>query len=148
MHIPGIKVFFILLLIVGCNAGFAQDADAITGIWLTAEKDGRIEIYKSGDRYFGKLIWGKKLYEADGKTLKKDVKNPDVQLRGRTLLNIILLKDFTYDDGEWTGGKIYDPRSGKTYSSIIKVQDGSLILRGYVGIAAFGKSTVWQKVNN
>ncbi|KAA8484115.1 uncharacterized protein DUF2147 [Arcticibacter tournemirensis] len=148
MHLQRNKAFFIIILLALFKAGFAQDADDITGTWLTAEKDGRVEIYKSGDRYFGKLIWGKKVYEADGRTLKKDTKNPNEQLRKRTILNIVLLKDFTYEEGEWTGGKIYDPRTGKTYSSIIKLQDGSLVLRGYVGISAFGKSTVWERVNN
>ncbi len=148
MHLQRIKAFFIVLLIASCRVGFAQNANDITGTWVTAEKDGRVEIYKSGDKYFGKLIWGKKVYEADGKTLKKDIKNPNEQLRNRTILNLVLLKDFTYEEGEWTGGKIYDPRSGKTYSSIIKLQDGSLVLRGYVGISAFGRSTVWERLNN
>ncbi len=122
-----------------------QPADAILGVWLTQEKDGKVEIYRSGDKFFGKLMWGKNLYEKDGKTLKKDIKNPEPSQRERTLLNLVMLRDFMYKEGEWKDGRIYDPRSGKTYSSTMKLKDGNLEVRGYIGLPAFGKSTVWTR---
>lgn len=135
----------VCLLALSC-ASFGQKPDDIVGVWLTAERNGKIEIYKSGSQYFGKLIWGQKLYEADGKTVKRDVKNPDEALRGRSLLNLVILSGFVYDDGEWRGGKVYDPQSGKTYSSNMHLNEGRLELRGYIGIPAFGKTTVWTRV--
>lgn len=124
----------------------AQNADAITGIWLSEDKDGKIEIYKSGNYYYGKLIWGKGLYEADGKTPKKDTKNPDTKLRERPLLNLVMLSRFTYEDGEWIDGEVYDPTSGKTYSSKMMLNGKDLELRGFIGTSLFGKSTIWTRV--
>lgn len=125
----------------------ASSADKILGVWLSEEKDGKIEIYKSGNKYLGKLIWGKTIFEADGVTSKKDTKNTDEKLRTRNLKDLVMLTDFAYDDGEWTDGKIYDPKSGKTYSSTIKLQGNTLSLRGYVGISLLGRTSIWTRVN-
>ncbi len=135
---------FVLLTINQSNAQTA--ADKVVGVWLTQNKDGKIEIYKSGNQYFGKLVWGKDLYEKDGKTLKKDIHNPDKKLQSRTLLNLVLLTGFNYKDDYWQDGKIYDPESGKTYSSEIKLEGGKLKLTGYIGITLFGRTEVWERV--
>lgn len=136
----------LITLLFSTHVLLAQDK--ILGNWLSEEKDGRIEIYKTGDKYFGKLVWGKDLVEADGKTPRKDrtdTKNGDPKLRSRPLLGLVLLTNFTYDDGEWSGGKIYDPKSGKTYSCTMKLKGDKLEIRGYVGVSMFGRTTVWTR---
>ena len=44
-----------------------------------------------------------------------------------------MLTDFKFDgDDEWKGGDIYDPESGKTYSSFIYLKDNNTIrVRGF-----------------
>lgn len=145
IKITGIFLFIIFFSMTVKT--YAQKADAITGVWLTEDKDGRVQIYKQNGKYYGKLIWGKDIYEADGKTSRKDVENQNEKLRNRTLLNMVLLADFSYDDGVWTGGTVYDPKSGKTYSSKIKLQGNSLDLRGYIGTPMLGRSTTWTRLN-
>lgn len=138
--------FLLITLLFSTQVLLAQDK--ILGNWLSEEKDGRIEIYKTGDKYSGKLVWGKDLVEADGKTPRKDrtdTKNPDAKLKSRPLLGLVLLTNFTYDDGEWTGGKIYDPKSGKTYSCTMKLKGDKLEIRGYIGLSMFGRTTVWTR---
>ena len=125
----------------------AQNADVVKGIWLNDEKDAKVEIFKSGDNYFGKIIWLKEAYEADGKTLKKDDKNSNEKLKSRSILNLTILSGFSYDDGEWTGGEIYDPKTGKTYKSKMKLKGNILEVRGYVGSPMFGKTTVWTRAS-
>jgi len=138
-------VVLTVTLLISFTALIAQNADGIKGVWTNGSKDVKVEIYKSGDRYFGKVIWGKEIYEADGKTLKKDSKNSNESLRNRTILNLVILSGYTYDDGEWVGGEIYDPKSGKTYDSKMKIKGGNLEIRGYVGSPMFGKTTVWTR---
>ena len=111
-------------LIFGQNT--TKKADDIVGIWLSEEKDGKIEIYNSGNKYFGKLIWGNSLFESDGVTSKKDVKNTDKKLKARNLKDLIILTDFIFEDGVWSGGKIYDPEAGKTYSCTMKLKNNVL----------------------
>ena len=127
------------------TAVFAQNGDGIKGVWINESKDVKVEIYRAGDKYFGKVVWGKDIYEADGKTLKRDNKNSNETLRNRSILNLVILSGYTYDEGEWTGGEIYDPKSGKTYDSKIKLKGGNLEIRGYVGSPMFGKTTVWTR---
>ena len=126
----------------------AQTAgDKVLGVWLNDEKTGKIEIYKTGDKYFGKLIWGKTIYEADGKTSKKDVKNPDVKLRNRPLLNLVFITNFKYNgDGTWENGNIYDPKSGKTYSCEMEIKDSRLKMTGYIGFTLLGRTVYWDRV--
>jgi uncharacterized protein (DUF2147 family) len=127
---------------------FAQNSpgDKVVGTWLTAEKDGKIEIYKAGNKYNGKIIWGKNLYQSDGKTLVKDTKNPEPKNRNKPLLNAEILTGFIYANNEWTDGKIYDPKSGKTYSANMKLKGNTLSLRGYVGVSMFGRTTTWERI--
>jgi uncharacterized protein (DUF2147 family) len=57
----------------------------------------------------------------------------------------VLLTNFTFDDGEWEGGKIYDPKSGKTYSCVMRFKGSVLQIKGYIGITLIGRTTVWTK---
>lgn len=143
------KIYLALtLLVLTISNAVAQNtpSDKIVGVWLSQEKDGKIEIYKSGNHYSGKLIWGKTMYEADGKTSKKDVKNKNEKLRSRNLKDLIMLKDFEYNDGVWDGGEIYDAYSGKTYSCTMKLENGKLNIRGYIGISLLGRTAIWERV--
>ncbi|HVK47335.1 MAG TPA: DUF2147 domain-containing protein [Pseudobacter sp.] len=127
-------------------AARGQQADQVLGQWLSEDKDGKIEVYKTGDKYFGKLIWASKMYEADGRTPRKDEKNTDPALRSRNLKDLVLLSNFIYDDGVYTDGKIYDPKSGKTYSCKMTMAGEKLNIRGYVGLSILGRTTVWTRV--
>lgn len=138
------KIAFFLITMLLTTKIFAQ-ADKVLGVWLNAEKDAKVEIYKTGDKYFGKIVWGQNIYEPDGKTVRTDIKNPDPKLRSRPLLNLVLLTNFKYDDGEWNDGKIYDPKSGKTYSCIMRFKGSNLEIKGYVGITLLGRTTVWTR---
>ena len=126
---------------------FAQNADLVKGTWLNNEKNVKVEIYKSGDKYFGKIIWTRDMYESDGKTLKKDSNNSNEQLRNRSIVNLVILSGFSYDDGEWTGGEIYNPKNGKSYKSKMNLKGNNLEVRGYLGSPVFGKTTMWTRVS-
>ena len=139
-------VIAILFSIPVVSAQSTNKADDIIGIWLSEEKNGKIEIYKSGDKYYGKLIWGKTMFEADGRTSKKDVKNSNINLRTRKLKDLIMLTDFVFEDNVWSGGKIYDPQAGKLYSCTMKLKANTLNIRGYVGISLFGRSSQWTRI--
>lgn len=134
------------ILISSCLVAHAQGKpDDIIGRWERDVKDGRMEIFKSGSHYYGKLLWGANVVEADNVTSKKDIKNPDPTLRTRNVLGSIYLSGLTFEDGEYTGGKIYDPTSGKTYPCKMWIENGKLLLRGYVGFSLFGKTVVWER---
>ena len=141
-----IRILLVLCLFIVTKT-FAQtpEADKILGVWLSEDKTGKIDVYKANGKYLGKLIWGKTMYEPDGTTSRKDVKNKDEKLRSRNLKDLIMLYDFTYHDGAWGDGQIYDPYSGKTYSCTLKLRDNKLNIRGYIGVSLFGRTSVWER---
>ncbi|MCY1538126.1 hypothetical protein D9M68_736500 [compost metagenome] len=103
-------------------------------------------MFKEGEKFFGKLIWLKEPYNEKGLP-KTDIKNPDPKARTRPLLGLELLRDFIFENGKWTAGKIYDPKSGKTYSCILSLREnGQLNIRGYIGISLLGRSEDWKRV--
>lgn len=123
-------------------------ADDIIGIWLTAGKEpAKIQIYKSGDKYYGKIVWLKN--PADNGKPKVDGSNPDKSKRSNPVMGLVLLSGFKFDgDDEWKGGDIYDPESGKTYDSYLYLKDkNTLKVRGYIGISLFGRTETWTRTN-
>ncbi|WP_410220855.1 DUF2147 domain-containing protein [Pedobacter sp.] len=137
------------LFLIICLSSFmvsAQSKDDILGKWINPSGEGQIEIYKRGDKYFGKLVWLKEPNDETGKP-KKDVKNPKENLRGQSVLGLEILKDFSYENNKWTGGEIYDPKSGKTYSCNMTLKDhNTLNIRGYIGVSLLGRTESWKRV--
>lgn len=103
----------------------------ITGRWMTKEKDSIVTIAPCGASYCGRL--SQYLVMPKGGAGQKDINNPDPKLRSRKLLGIALLTGFKPDGNVWRG-KIYDPRNGKTYRSVLKRKsDNVLEVKGCVG---------------
>lgn len=125
------------------NSAFAVGTDDILGFWVTEENAATIEIFKEGDTYKGKMVWLKRIHDGEEKVL--DVNNPNSELQDRSLLGLQNLDGFKFKGDEWTGGEIYDPKKGKTYSAKMKIEKGKLHLRGYVGIPMFGRTAVWER---
>jgi len=123
-----------LAIICIATSTFAQ-ADNILGTWITADKKGNVEIYKkTSGAYYGKIVWMAEPNDpATGKP-QLDSKNPDASKHNQTILGSLTFINFTYDDGEYTGGKIYDCRDGKMYTGKLWLNaDGTLSMRGYIG---------------
>lgn len=139
-----IPAVFILLLSL---ASFAQKlpADQITGVWQC--DDYKIEVFKAGNTYSAKLLWSKEMFEADGKTSKKDVKNPNEKLRSRSVQGLTHITGLVYKDGEYVDGQLYSVQDGNTYSIKGKLKGANdLETRGYKGIPLVGKSFKWKRV--
>jgi uncharacterized protein (DUF2147 family) len=125
---------------------FAGNPDDIIGIWKNGSGKGHIQIFKQDNKYYGKIIWLKDAKDANGKP-KVDRKNSDPARRNQTLLGLVMLKNFEYDNGEWNSGRIYNPSDGKEYKAYMKMKNReTLSVRGYMGFSLFGKTDVWTRV--
>ena len=100
----------------------------------------------SNGTYYAKMVYGKQLFEADGKTYKKDVHNPDPNLRSRELNNYVLISGLVYKDGKWTDGRIYNYQDGNSYSVTIEIEGGVMSMRVYKGMPVFGRTLKWDLV--
>jgi uncharacterized protein (DUF2147 family) len=136
-------------LILLSNSIKAQNkADDIVGIWLTSGNEpAKIQIYKSSDKFYGKIIWLKN--PNDNGVPKTDKNNPDKIKKTNPIIGLALLSGFKFDgDDAWKGGVIYDPQNGKTYSCNISLKDkNTLKVRGYIGISLLGRTEVWARSN-
>ena len=99
------KAIISLVLTMMSVAGYAQ---SVVGKWVTEGGDSQVEIYQSGDKLNGKIVWLKK---GDGQL---DVHNPDKKLQSRKLVGVNILTGLTKKGDKWEGGKIYNPKNGKT----------------------------------
>jgi uncharacterized protein (DUF2147 family) len=133
------QIALLILLTALSLSGFSQAKDVIIGKYVNASGEAHVDIYKKNEKYYGKIVWLKNPKNEQG-AIKTDVRNPEDKLKLKPLLGLEILKDFIYDGDKWTDGKIYDPKSGKTYSC-------NLNIRGYIGISIIGRSEVWKKVN-
>lgn len=120
-------------------------ASPVEGVWLSEEKDGYIVLKVENGKLVGR---GKAM---PGAKERLDVNNPDPKLRSRSLAGAKILWGFEPDNDEktkWVDGNIYDPGNGKTYSCKLRLEEGKLKIRGYVGISLFGRSTTWTRVKS
>lgn len=119
----------------------AQAAQPVAGRWVTQNHKAMIQIEPCGRAMMcGRVI--KLLPAADvGKTV--DERNSDSKLRGRPLVGLPLLIDFT-DGGDRWHGNLYDPQSGDTYTATLdRYPDGALKVRGCFFIIC--KTQRWPK---
>lgn len=132
------------VFMIGSANIYAIESDSVLGVWkVESKKDDatQITIYKCGEKYCGKISW---LEKADA----LDEKNPDESLQSRKLLGMDMIFDFEFEGDQWEEGKIYDARSGKTYSCKMWYEDSTqdiLNVKGFVGISLFGKTSVWYR---
>ncbi|MEM7679485.1 MAG: DUF2147 domain-containing protein [Pseudomonadota bacterium] len=137
-------VFSLFLLSFSVFSGVAQAMDDVTGYWLTENKRAVLEIKPCNDNSVcGEIYW-----IIDG-GLQQDIHNEDESLKKRPLCGLEILGGFEQDDpGEWEDGFIYKADDGDLYDADIEVrEDGTLKVRGYLGISLLGKTQIWTRVN-
>lgn len=109
---------------------------------MTQEGLGEIKIYhKEGtDLFYGKIVWLKDPVDEKG--------NPIKDAKGTPVLNLVNLKDFVFEDGEWVDGTIYDPETGDTYYCTISMENSDkLKVRGSIDpLGWIGKTKYWDRV--
>jgi uncharacterized protein (DUF2147 family) len=148
-------ILFCSLTLLTVGAAFGQDskvnqeeADRLTGVWAPSNGRALVKVQNIAGKYYGRIVKLKEPIDPETGEPKLDKNNPDESLRSTPLLGYRMLKDFVYSgNDEWTEGTIYDPQNGSTYSCTIKMKkDGSLDIRGYIGVKALGRTDVWTRV--
>jgi uncharacterized protein (DUF2147 family) len=120
-------------------------ADPTHGEWLTQSGSARVKIGPcpgSAERLCGNVSWVRNPAEAKA----TDANNPDPKLKTRPIMGLPMLWGFkAAGPGRWTGGKIYDPQSGKTYDSKLSLNpNGTLKVEGCIAIVCQGQT--WKRI--
>ena len=137
-------LFVALLFTVALHA--QNNANDIIGKWLSQSGKAKIEVFESGNKYYGKIVWLKTPLDVNG-NIKVDGNNPNPEKRKIKLIGLLLLRSMEFDGhGTWHRGTIYDPENGKEYKcKITKNAQGNLDIRGYIGVSMIGRTSVWSK---
>ncbi len=128
-------------LVAGLLGASAAGGGGLTGDWQTP---GGSVVRVAG---CGEAICMTVVKVAADATESRDKLNPEVALRTRPLCGMRIGEGF-HADGEQaaSGGKVYDPESGKTYSGKVERRGDTLRLRGFLGVSLFGRTEVWKSI--
>lgn len=106
----------------------AEAAEAIFGRWLTDDRSGIVRIDRCGEKLCGRIV---RVLHPDA--ADTDVNNPDRSLRSRPVIGLEVLSGFVRKGSQWEDGRAYDPKTGKSYKSRLKLLgDGTLKVTGCV----------------
>jgi uncharacterized protein (DUF2147 family) len=143
------KTIIVLFLALYAFASVAQKAEDIEGIWWNDEKTTKIKVEKKDGKFIGTIVYMIPEKYVNGKPPVDD-KNPDSKFHTRSLIGLQILSGFVYNASkkEWADGRIYDPKSGKTYDCFARLDGDVLKLKGFVaGIRWLGRESEWYKTS-
>jgi uncharacterized protein (DUF2147 family) len=132
-------------------AGSAEARDAVYGFW--ASSGTLIEVRAVGDSLSARIValknpnWREKDEQGQVGSPKTDLHNPDAALHQRPLLGLEMLSEYAYRKGKWRG-TLYLPANGSRWKSTLRVNNGELLIRGYVGMAVFGKTQTFAPMSS
>lgn len=146
----GFKLFLLSgsMLMASAQVFAAND---IAGTWRSIDdktgfSKGIVEITKASDgTYSGKII---EVIPRPGYTPKTTCDKCTGSLKNKPILGMTVLtgmKQSSKSDREFSGGRILDPLTGKTYKTKMKLNSSGsrLSMRGYVGVEVVGRSQTW-----
>lgn len=126
---------------------FALDT-SIVGKWKTIddktnEPKSIVQIYEKDGKYFGRI---EELFRNPGEDPDPVCdKCPDGDVRkDQPTKGMVIIKDLVQKGDTYEGGTILDPKEGKIYTCKLWVEQGELMVRGY--IAFFFRTQTWHRV--
>jgi uncharacterized protein (DUF2147 family) len=124
----------------------AAELSSAVGLWNPVDAHGQplglIRIYESNGLFFGRIEPTEPVDSSPDRCTRCTDERKDQPLPG-----LVLIRNMRFHDGEYSGGDILDPHTGKIYGCQFKLADGGrqLIMRGFLGIPLLGQSQTWQR---
>lgn len=151
-----IGIMFVLAL-SSISCCFAQAdaglASSPVGIWktiddVTGKPKAIVQVWQSKDKkLYGKIL---KVFPRPGLDLNAVCSDCKGSQHNKPLTGLVFLeslKKSKESNIEWSGGKILDPKNGKSYHCSLQVADNGqkLNVRGYLGLPLFGRTQTWVR---
>jgi len=139
------KYLYILFLM---SISFISYGQTIIGYWetfddKTNEKKSTIEIYKSDNLFFAKVV---ESYVSDRNAICETCKGKS---KGKPIIGLVIVENIKKDGNKYNGGTIMDPENGKTYKCHLELENNNkLKVRGYLGFSVFGRTQYWRRRND
>ena len=123
-------------------------ADPVVGSWTsvddaTGTEKSEINLYIENGKLYGKIE--KLLLPEDQGKICVECKGSE---KNQPIEGLVIVQGLEKEGDSWTDGTILDPANGKRYSCTISLNaDGTLNVRGYLGISILGRTQVWKPLN-
>jgi uncharacterized protein (DUF2147 family) len=102
-----LSLLFLSLWPITGNSSADHTADQILGRWLFPSQGSSVELYRSGDLYFGRVV---------------DVSPVGEQQMG-LVKDQLIMKNLTFDGRAWTGGELINPKTGNRFGVELSMRD-------------------------
>lgn len=140
----------VVLIALLIGSGRAFSADILAGEWATQGYVARVRIDRCFDvpnALCGTITWLWETLDSQGMPMP-DAKNPSPQLRTRPLLSLVLLRNFRSDGiDRWSGGEIYNPENGRTYSATLRLRTNDILeVKGCVLFVC--QTQIWRRARS
>lgn len=137
---------FLLLwfLFQAVQAGKAQNTgDRLIGKWLNEDKKTKIEFFKTGNTYSGKIVW---ISEPNGKDDNSplDKNNPDHLKRKQKIIGLTIISGLRFSENNWINGTIYSPKRGIYANCRIIIKNFNQ-LQITISKGVFTDTKIWTK---
>ena len=142
-----------LVLVALASAAHAQslpaDARAVLGDWVTYSDDGGeaqsiVRITETNGVLRGRIV--RVLPTERYPTPQFRCDDCKGEYEGADLRTVPLIEGMTWDEDEFSGGRITDPTTGRRYRGLLRLESADrLRVRGFIGVRALGRTQVWRR---
>ena len=146
-------IFTLLWATMLAMPSFAQsinkNGDEIIGEYLTDRGGSKSKVRvtkETNGTYTAQIFWVENPLDKNGNK-RKDVNNPDKNLRNVDIDKVVIVKGLKFDksEGEWNGAKIYDPSKGIRVNVEAEFVDAKK-LKLFGNIWGIGTTIYWTKI--
>ena len=106
-HLWALSLLLLLLWPATSHSSTDRTADRILGRWLFPSQGSSVELYRSGDRYFGRVVDASPLGQQQMGLAK----------------NQLIMKNLTFDGRGWSGGELVNPKTGSRFGVELRMSD-------------------------
>jgi uncharacterized protein (DUF2147 family) len=104
------------------------------GKWKTVDDNSGktksvVEIYEKGGKLHGKVL---QLFDPEKPNPKCEECDADDPRHMKPIVGLEIIRNMTKSGSEYANGDILDPENGKVYRCKIWVENGKLMVRGYI----------------
>lgn len=117
--------------LVTASAAYATTPDDAKGLWLSADGGAVIEFKACADKptaLCGRIVWD------------KDAGKP------ADTCGVQIAQLDRFENEAWRDGWVYDPRDRKKYKGALRIKNGDLHIRAYIGTEILGQTEQMRRV--
>ena len=151
MRTDRLRAALVLLLLATAgllSSAWGQQTQSAAGVWRTTDDKtgqpkGEVRVFEQNGRWFAQIT---RVYDSKDAQSRCDLCQDE--RKDKPIVGLTVVRNMTLTDGEYVGGDILDPDTGKVYRCKFRLADGGekLVVRGFVGFSLLGRTQTWTRI--